>query len=606
MRPLLVNVENGLKNKWRRQQSCVWCTGSLLRYAKFVTMRRFLILICQQVWRQKEAAMQNSQLTKILLANSAHEVRTPLNAIINYLEIALEGALDQETRDNIAKSHSASKSLIYVINDLLDLTKTEEGNDLIKDEVFDLPATIREASDSFKGDVQRKGLNLEILQQPGFPQYVYGDQRRIRQIITNIVANSVQHTSNGWIRVEMWLQEYADCRATVEIVVHDSGAGMSNSKLDELFRDLEQVSDDQDLGLDGSVPSDQAVIEGKDGRALGLGLAMVARIIRNADGQLRLKSEEGKGSRFVVQLPFNLPPDDDKSIEDSNRPSLIKQESSTSHASLLSTSPPAVAVGEVTLVDKGSLRSQTSQTVVSKRSTEDISSLHSFKSGSSTKTNKSNKSDVDRLIDAISGPLSVGEPESEERSLQRSNSKGSVTSRRSAGHIQSARSSVSRDRPGGMVRSKSFGTPEHLRSPIEGLAGSEFVTDMKTPMKAVKMPDDLSEVADPPSHIATKVLFDLPHQVESSAQSHKQYDASRLRTLVAEDDPVNSKIIKKRLEKSGHEIYHTINGEECASAYGEKPAFFDVVLMDMQVRNLLGLFEGVRYCTPKLCVSTSS
>jgi light-regulated signal transduction histidine kinase (bacteriophytochrome) len=68
------------------------------------------------VWRQKEAALQNSQLTKLLLANSAHEVRTPLNAIINYLEIALEGHLDQDTRDNLSRSHSASKSLVYVIN----------------------------------------------------------------------------------------------------------------------------------------------------------------------------------------------------------------------------------------------------------------------------------------------------------------------------------------------------------------------------------------------------------------------------------------------------------------------------------------------------------
>ena len=103
----------------------------------------------------------------MLLANSAHEVRTPLNAIINYLEIALEGALDQETRDNLSKSHSASKSLIYVINDLLDLTNTEEGQALIKDEVFDLLATIREATDSFKGDAKRKGLAYEIVEHPG-------------------------------------------------------------------------------------------------------------------------------------------------------------------------------------------------------------------------------------------------------------------------------------------------------------------------------------------------------------------------------------------------------------------------------------------------------
>jgi signal transduction histidine kinase len=155
--------------------------------------------------------LQSSQLTRLLLANSAHEVRTPLNAIINYLEIALEGALDQETRDNLAKSHSASKSLIYVINDLLDLTKTEE------------------ATDSFKGDAKRKGLEYEVIEHPGIPQMVHGDQQRVRQAIANVTANAVQNTSTGWVRVELWLQGVLDGKATIEIVVQDTGAGMYES-----------------------------------------------------------------------------------------------------------------------------------------------------------------------------------------------------------------------------------------------------------------------------------------------------------------------------------------------------------------------------------------
>ena len=123
-------------------------TGSVLClvYGKFI-----------EVWRQKEAALQNSQLTRLLLANSAHEVRTPLNAIINYLEIALEGQLDQDTRENLSRSHSASKSLVYVINDLLDLTKTEGGQTLVKDEPFDLLQTLKEATDAFIGDATAEG-----------------------------------------------------------------------------------------------------------------------------------------------------------------------------------------------------------------------------------------------------------------------------------------------------------------------------------------------------------------------------------------------------------------------------------------------------------------
>ena len=498
--------------------------------------------------------------------------------------------MDQETRDNLAKSHSASKSLIYVINDLLDLTKAEEGQELIKDEIFDLPATIREATDLFKGDAKRKGLEYEIIEHPGIPQFVHGDQQRVRQAVANITANAMQNTTSGWIHVELWLQEHLEERATVEIVVQDSGAGMSNEKLDALFRDLEQVSSDVDRLFERAEESKKRLVEGKGHRTLGLGLAMVARIVRNMDGQLRLKSEEGKGSRFVIQLPFIIP-DNDAQLPVSEEKAAPMRISSSSPSLL--TPPPPQSEGEVTLVDKVS--SMRSEGVIRKRSFEELTSLRSFKSGSSGKSNKSNKSDVDRLIDAISGPLAGGQDENGARTtLQRSNSKGSGHSRSSAANTAnttSVRSSkpMIPDRQGQLRRSKSYGAPEHLRSPMTGPSGSEFVTDNKTLLKAVRMPDEFGEEPaeeEVPPHTASRVLFDIPQDDSSPSP---QPDADHLQILVAEDDPVNSRIIKKRLEKSGHAVYHTINGEECASAYGEKPALFDVVLMDMQMPIVDGL-----------------
>ncbi|KAK5123044.1 hypothetical protein LTR16_003885, partial [Cryomyces antarcticus] len=265
-----------------------------------------------EVWRQKEAALQNSQLTRLLLANSAHEVRTPLNAIINYLEIALEGSLDPETRENLAKSHSASKSLIYVINDLLDLTKTEEGGELIKGETFDLKDTLKEATEMFRGDAKRKQITYEIIEHTGLPQNVIGDQRRVRQAISNVVANAIQNTTQGLVRVEIFVASRADAHVEIEVVVQDTGVGMSSKKMDALFRDLEQVTSESDTILEGSFQvTTKALTAGEDSekepskekaqkkRTLGLGLAVVARIVRNMNGQLRLKSEEGKGSRII-------------------------------------------------------------------------------------------------------------------------------------------------------------------------------------------------------------------------------------------------------------------------------------------------------------------
>jgi light-regulated signal transduction histidine kinase (bacteriophytochrome) len=560
----------GKCREWTEEQvetAAVLC----LVYGKFI-----------EVWRQKEAALQSSQLTRLLLANSAHEVRTPLNAIINYLEIALEGALDQETRDNLAKSHSASKSLIYVINDLLDLTKTEEGQELIKDEVFDLPATVKEATDIFRGDAKRKGIRYEVIEHPGIPQLVHGDQRRVRQAVANITANAMQHTTNGSVIVELWLAERDGRHVAIDIVVEDTGSGMSNQKLDALFRDLEQVSTADGDGLFLNQDGNRQITGGKDSRTLGLGLAIVARIVRNMDGQLRLKSEEGKGSRFVIQLPFDVSGDSPREVRED-----VAALSIQSSLQLVQT-PPPLKDGEVMLVDKAS--STKVNAISQKGSVEDSLSIQSFKSVSSGKSVNSRKSDVDRLIDAICEPLAMGRAEPEEARLVRSNSRGSGNSRKSIGSTGNlpvlSKPGSYRDRPNTPSHAIShniINTPEHLRSSIEGPPGTEYIKDNKTVLKAIRMPDEYyenSEEVHP--HSASRVLFDIPDHPKN-IEEPRQQTADHLQVLVAEDDPINSRIIKKRLEKAGHDVYHTVNGEECATAYGEKSAFFDVILMDMQV-----------------------
>lgn len=520
------------------------------------------------VWRQKEAALQNSQLTRLLLANSAHEVRTPLNAIINYLEIALEGSLDQETRDNLAKSHSASKSLVYVINDLLDLTKTEEGKELVKEEPFDLSATLKEAFDPFVGDAKRKAIEYSINNTSMLPKQVIGDPRRVRQVVSNLIANAIQHTFSGYVKVEAStlaeltnLEKYA-----IEIIVEDTGAGMSQSKVDALFQELEEVSYEGNLSDSKLVKSDPFTnrTEG-DKTTLGLGLAVVARTVRNMNGQLRLKTEEGKGSRFVIQLSFDL-----------DRSGSTKKSLEHEAKQALPTPSPSKALtmgsteGEVLIVD-GNSQKRPESSMKRKESADSVHSLASLKSGRSVNSISSQRSDADRLIDAIQEPLF-----SETRISRNSSTDKPAARPRSAGAVES---------PTRQSKSRSIGSTRDLRSSFQKVPGQEKVMDSGTPVKPVKVPDESIEQSSSTQRRGPSIVFDEPDRVTSTPleKPEENMSPSHYSVLVAEDDPINSKIMKKRLERLGHQAYMTVNGEECSSAHGEQASSFDAVLMDLQV-----------------------
>ncbi|KAF2009525.1 hypothetical protein BU24DRAFT_358360 [Aaosphaeria arxii CBS 175.79] len=576
----------GMCREWSEEEietAAVLC----LVYGKFI-----------EVWRQKEAALQSSQLTRLLLANSAHEVRTPLNAIINYLEIALEGSLDNETRENLSRSHSASKSLIYVINDLLDLTKTEEGVPLIKGETFDLRATLKEATDMFQGDARRKNIAYDVIEYPELPSHVIGDQRRVRQAISNITANAIQNTTEGGIKVEMYVaSKPSPGRVDIEVAVTDTGVGMNSETLDKLFNELEQVqSEPAGLLEDAIAPTPK---QGEKGEAptLGLGLALVARIIGNMNGQLRLKSEEGKGSRFVIQFPFEIP---DSEVQNAEEQATSSPGSLTPQGE--SSSSPVPEDGERMLIApslsrndsdgssskvarKESMESLTSQKSLT--STKSLRSLQSAMSGKSGKSGRSQRSDVDRLIEAIQEPHLVGQSRpSSERSMSSKSLRPTLSKRNSREH--SAPTSPVRTRSRSLEAVESERVITHRHSLPKDLPGQQSVADSGHPVRAIKMPDEIGSPIStkPPQGMILGQIHDEPAKIEAQPESSSP---EHLRVLVAEDDPVNSRIIKKRLEKKGHQVFLTVNGEECASAFCEDPQGFDVVLMDMQMPIVDGL-----------------
>jgi light-regulated signal transduction histidine kinase (bacteriophytochrome) len=220
----------GMSKEWAEDQLETASVLSLL-YGRFIA-----------IWRQKESAGQSNRMTRLLIQNAAHEVRTPLNAIVNYLEMALENKLDDNTREILRKASTASKSLVYVINDLLSLTKIEHGVISSREDAFDLIGTILATLNSFKHEAVRKGLDLMVSTHEGLPDMVKGDPARLRQVLSNITSNAFQHSVDGGIKVDIRSISVKGNTSIIGITIQDAGIGMSECQLDVSF-DLPKKDD---------------------------------------------------------------------------------------------------------------------------------------------------------------------------------------------------------------------------------------------------------------------------------------------------------------------------------------------------------------------------
>ena len=540
-----------------------------------------------EIWRQKEAALQNSQITRVLLANSAHEVRTPLNAIINYLEIALEGDLDNDTRENLTKSYSASKALIYVINDLLDLTAAVEGGELTESEPFEIRGVLQQVTGWFAKDARRKQLSYEINMHPDpwLHHEVIGDARRLRQAVSNVIANAIENTETGGVRVDITLTVLQAEHVELEICISDTGTGMNPQRVDALSHELAQVGSEASGALDDTTETARKALidSGNVGevRTFGLGLAVTARIVYNMRGQLRMKSEEHQGSRFVLVFPFEL-------SERKDVPQEAKPESSTaisssgeepSNGPLFGTSSPSNIGEETTLIASGAQRD-------SRKPAADTSqALSAVSTDSGDASNAVSKNSINSLLEAIQQPSLV------DALSPSSADDNSVTDRKTVLDQGVATESAE--------GARSEGSPDGLPDESDNVSpqpGTIKIAGQGQPLRASRIPSELpssvisTSSGAPSSPREPKASIDQSPSTSSTAPTEFSINsnrpppaADRMRVLVAEDEPINSRIIDKRLSKLGHEVHLTSNGEECVYAYREAEGRFDIILMDIQV-----------------------
>jgi CheY-like chemotaxis protein len=233
------------------------------------------------------------------------------------LEIALEKPLDEDTKDVLRKSHSASQSLVYVIDDLLNLTNAQETNFDMLEAAFDITAGMAEIFEPLRAYAERKGLAFSnTIDSHQVPEFVRGDLQRFQQILTQVVSNAIRHTSEGSVTVVSRVVSTRDSYCLLETQIRDTGEGLSENELDDIFQDLEQVSADdpnEDAPLSPTtlgpavISQEFSTLQRLPSRArVGIGLALAARFVLLRDGQLRMKSTKDEGTVVTISLPWMI------------------------------------------------------------------------------------------------------------------------------------------------------------------------------------------------------------------------------------------------------------------------------------------------------------
>jgi signal transduction histidine kinase/ActR/RegA family two-component response regulator len=238
----------------------------------------------EDLMEARDAANAANIAKSQFLANMSHEIRTPLNGVLAMAEVMDRGELSPLQRERLTVVRQSGEQLLSVLNDVLDLSKIEAGKLELSTQDFDLERTVQPALEGFSALAQEKGLAFEAVVAPECRGAWRGDGDRLRQILVNLVSNAVKFTREGAVKAVF---EAADTGG-LRLSVSDTGIGIADSKVQTLFEKFTQA--------DGSTTRQYG--------GTGLGLAICRELAQLMGGQISVRSEEGKGSTFIVELPF--------------------------------------------------------------------------------------------------------------------------------------------------------------------------------------------------------------------------------------------------------------------------------------------------------------
>ena len=241
--------------------------------------------------QSKLAAEAATRAKSQFLANMSHELRTPMTGVLGMLDLALAGNLEVEQREFIEMAQTSARSLVRIINDILDLTKIEMGKLSLEEKPFCLRKCLESTFNIFLPVARNKGLDLSLTVANDVPETLVGDQTRLSQVLTNLVGNAVKFTATGKVEIGVTAGgSAAGGKRDVTFTVADSGIGIPDDKKDLLFRVFSQVDTSHSREYGGT----------------GLGLAISKEIVERMGGRITFTSEAGKGSTFSCTIPLGV------------------------------------------------------------------------------------------------------------------------------------------------------------------------------------------------------------------------------------------------------------------------------------------------------------
>ena len=244
----------------------------------------------QQLIKSKEAAEYGKKIKETFLANMSHELRTPVNGIIGITNMLRKSVVDDQQANLLNMLEVSSRSLLGVINDVLDISKIEAG----KFNIVRTPGNIREIVSQVYGllkfTADEKDIDFSLQVEKDVPETLMIDSLRLNQIMMNLLSNALKFTPRGYVKLNVSVIKRVGHKAKLQFMVKDTGIGIPADRLSKIFESFEQAEDDTASKYGGT----------------GLGLAIVKNLVELKGGELIVNSVEGQGSEFIFTNWFSL------------------------------------------------------------------------------------------------------------------------------------------------------------------------------------------------------------------------------------------------------------------------------------------------------------